>query len=321
METAGRTGYSGAFAATGFHGTVSATAGIMDYLLNILHWLGYVFRSIVEVGILTLMIYSILYFLRGTRAAPVLGGITVVIFLMWVISSWFGLEVIEWLLLKMWALLAISVLVIFQPEIRRALAETGSQLSLSSAAEKNVRETIEVLLDATFYLAERRIGALVVLEQKIGLRAQAETGTAIRAPLSRELLTTFFFPNTPLHDGGVIIKDNEIIAAGCILPLTQDTEMSKSLGTRHRAGVGVTEETDALAIIVSEETGAVSIAYKGRLLRGLNRQRLERHLTNFLFKGREHATAGRLASWLSRLQLDRLARGGAAPEDEEDRTL
>ncbi len=292
----------------------------MSHLLTLLGWLGHFLRVLLEVGLLSIMIYSILYFLRGTKAAPVLGGITVVIFLLWGVSRLLGLEVIEWLLLKMWALLAISVLVIFQPEIRRALAETGSQLSLGHAAEQSAREAVEILLDATFYLAEHRLGALVVLQQKIGMRPLAETGTRINAPLTRELLTTFFFPNTPLHDGGVIIRDNTIVAAGCILPLTQDTEMSKSLGTRHRAGVGVTEETDALAVIVSEETGAVSIAHKGRLLRGLTRQRLERHLSSFLLKGRERGGASRLGSWLGHWRLTGELRDGTDAEEEEQGT-
>jgi diadenylate cyclase len=260
------------------------------------------------------MIYSILYFLRGTRAAPVLSGITIIVFLLSLVSNWLELLVIEWLLMKLWAVMSFAVLVIFQPEIRRALAETGSQLSLQRADEKGVRETIEILLDSVFYLAERRLGALIVLQQKIGMRALAETGTLINAPLSRELLSTFFFPNTPLHDGGVVIRDKAIVAAGCILPLTQDTHMAKSLGTRHRAGVGVTEETDALAIIVSEETGAVSLAYKGRLLRGLSRQRLERHLVNHLWRSRERTAASRLAEWMGRLRLDTNSSGH--PEED-----
>ena len=271
---------------------------VLDYALRFL-------RILLEIGLLTLFIYSILYFLRGTRAAPVLAGMTMVVFVLWIFSDLLGLDVIEWLLMKMWAVLAILVLVIFQPEIRRVLAETGSQLTVPGGESKSVRETIDILLDTAFYLAERRLGALIVIQQKIGMRPLAETGTMINAPLSRELLSTFFFPNTPLHDGGVIVRDNTIVAAGCILPLTRDPDMSKSLGTRHRAGVGVTEETDGLVIIVSEETGAVSLAHKGRLLRGINRQRLERHLDNFLLRNREPVENRKgLAFWLSRLRKD-----------------
>lgn len=269
-----------------------------------------------EIGLLAVFIYSILYFLRGTRAAPVLAGMTMVVFALWIFSGLLGLEVIEWLLLKMWAVLAILVLVIFQPEIRRVLAETGSQLTVPAGESKSIREMIDILLDSAFFLAERRLGALIVIEQKIGTRALAETGTMINAPLSRELLTTFFFPNTPLHDGGVIVKDNTIVAAGCILPLTRDPDMSKSLGTRHRAGVGVTEETDCLVIIVSEETGAVSLAHKGRLLHGVNRQRLERHLGSFLLRNRGAGESRKgLALWFSRFRRE--TNGAETPPDED----
>jgi len=241
-------------------------------------------RGILETGLLALLIYYVLLFMRGTRAMPMLVGISVVYIGLAVLSRLLGLEVIDWLLAKLWTLLAVFVLVIFQPEIRRALAEIGSQQGLMARKGRGVREMIDTVLDSTFYLAERRLGALIVLERKIGLRTLAGTGTVLNAPLTLELLTTVFFPNTPLHDGGVIVRDNRILAAGCILPLTQDPDLAKSLGTRHRAGVGVTEESDAVVVIVSEETGAVSLAYKGRLIRGVNRMRLERHLTYFMLR-------------------------------------
>ena len=181
-----------------------------------------------------------------------------------------------------------------------------------------MREVIDILLDSTYFLAERRLGALIILQQKIGMRAVAETGTIINAPLTRELLTTFFFPNTPLHDGGVVVKNNVIVAAGCILPLTQDPDMSKSLGTRHRAGVGVTEETDGVAIIVSEETGAVSLAHKGRLLRGVSRQRLERHLINFLARDRAGGDRRQISYWMSLLRKES---GKIKSYGEQDETI
>jgi len=248
-------------------------------------------RVALEISILTVIIYSVLYFLRGTRGAPVLAGITVIILLSTLISELLRLEVMRWLLTNMWALLAISVLVIFQPEIRRALAAIGSSQVPQQGAIKRQRQVVDLLVETVFFLADRRIGALMAIQQNIGMRALAETGTYINATLSRELLSTFFFPKTPLHDGGVIIKDDMIIAAGCIFPLTQNPDFSRSIGTRHRAGVGITEETDAVAIIVSEETGSVSLAYKGRLLRGLSRERLERHLANYFTrssKARSH---------------------------------
>jgi len=238
-----------------------------------------------EIGLLTLLIYSALYFIRGTRSSTILAGLTIVIFLLSLLSRALNLEVLGWITMKMWALLAFSILVIFQPEIRRAFALIGSQQSgLLINKRRREKEMIDLLIESTCYLADRRIGALIAVEQNIGTRAYAETGIYIHAPLSSQLLSSIFFPNTPLHDGGVIIKNGEILAAGCIFPLTQSPDMNKSLGTRHRAGVGISEETDAIILIVSEESGSVSLAHKGRLVRGVTKERLKRHLTNFLVK-------------------------------------
>jgi diadenylate cyclase len=255
---------------------------IGSFLLELTAYLKIVF----EIGILAFLLYSALLFVRGTRAVTVMAGIATVIITMSFLSQLLGLEVIDWILAKMWTILTIAVLIIFQPEIRRAFAEIGrqqSRLRLHSNTKRDI-ELISALLDATFYLADRRIGALVAIEQSIGMRAYAETGTPINAPVTSKLISTIFFPNTPLHDGGVIISGDTLIAAGCIFPLTQSTDLSKSLGTRHRAGVGLTEETDAVVIIVSEESGAVSLARRGRLTRGVDKERLRRHLTNYLIK-------------------------------------
>ncbi len=242
-----------------------------------------------EIGILAFLIYTALLFLRGTRAATILAGIVIVILSLSFLSQSLGLEVIDWIVAKIWAILAMSVIIIFQPEIRRAFAEIGrrrSQLGAAGGTRQDM-ELVQTLVDATFYLADRRIGALIAIEQSIGTRAYADTGTHIDAPVTSKLLSTIFFPNTPLHDGGVIVTRNGLLtAAGCIFPLTQSEELSKSLGTRHRAGVGLTEETDAVVIIVSEESGAVSLAHRGRLSRGIGRERLRRHLVNFLVKKR-----------------------------------
>lgn len=258
----------------------------MDPLPTYVHdLLGYL-RIACEVGLLAFMLYSVLYFVRGTRADTILAGLTIAIIATGLLSRFLGLEVIEWLLMKVYTFLALSVLILFQPEIRRAFAELGSRQSKLRAQTGPKRETelIEELLEATFFLADRRIGALIAVEQDIGMRAYAETGTPIDAPVNAKLLSTLFFPNTPLHDGGTIISGNTVTAAGCIFPLTQAPELSKSLGTRHRAAVGVTEETDAVVIVVSEESGAVSLAHKGRLVRGIDPDRLKRHLTNYLVK-------------------------------------
>ncbi len=260
-------------------------------------------RTVAEIAILSFLIYGILLFLRGTRSAPILAGFTILALLLSFFSRALGLEVLEWLLTKMWTLAAISVLIIFQPEIRRAFAEVGSSQSRLRSTSKRERQRVDILTGSAMFLASHRIGALIAIERDIGMRAICETGTMIQAPLSQELLTTFFFPNTPLHDGGVVINGSTIVAAGCIFPLTRDQEHSKNLGTRHRAAVGITEETDAVVIVVSEESGAVSLAYKGRLVRGLNRNRLERHLVKHLVTSRSESKQ-RVAPSLKELQKD-----------------
>ncbi|MBT3378383.1 MAG: TIGR00159 family protein [Lentisphaerae bacterium] len=259
-----------------------------------------------EIGILTFLIYSLLLFVRGTRAVTILVGITIVMMAVGLLSRGLGLEVLDWILVKMWALMALGALIVFQPEIRRALAELGSQQTRLRlyGAPKREKEVINILLEATFFLADHRIGALVAIEQNIGTRAYAETGTPINAPVSAKLLSTLFFPSTPLHDGGVIIRNGRIIAAGCIFPLAQNPDLNSSLGTRHRAAVGLTEETDALAIIVSEESGAVSLAHRGRLIRGINRARLARHLTNYLVKRRLNKSRGLIRRPITELNSD-----------------
>jgi len=259
-----------------------------------------------EIGILTTLIYSALLFVRGTRASPILAGLVILMILLSLLSRMLGLDVMEFILMKTWTFLAVGALIIFQPEIRRAFAELGSQQTRLRGHHKAKREKelITVLLDAAYYLANHRNGALIAIEQNIGTRAIAETGTYINAPVSKELLASVFYPNAPLHDGGVIIHEGLIVAAGCIFPLTQAPDLSKSLGTRHRAGVGITEETDAVAIIVSEESGAVSMAYKGRLIQGVSRHRLERHLTYYLVRKHLARTRGGLVNGIGNLQKE-----------------
>lgn len=241
-------------------------------------------RNAAEVVILFSLIYYILLFLKGTRSATVLTGFAVTALFLTILSNLFGFEVLKWVLSRLWGVAAMLILIIFQPEIRRVFADVGRGPALFINSPRKERQLLDAIINSVFFLADHRIGALIAFQRDIGMRSIAESGTPVRAPLSQELLTTFFFPNTPLHDGGVVIKDDTIIAAGCLFPLTQNTEMCKSLGTRHRAGVGLSEDTDALVVIVSEETGAVSLAYKGRLLRGLSRERLERHFQQHLLK-------------------------------------
>lgn len=241
-------------------------------------------KAALEIGFLYLVIYSSLAFLRGTRGAPILVGLTVIFFLTGMAANWLGLEVLDFLITKVWTILPIVLLIIFQPELRRAFAELGSSQGAFYQTRRRSMEAVETLIDTMYHLGGRKIGALVAIERNIGMRTIAETGTPLDTPLNANLLATIFYPNTPLHDGGVIVKDGRMVAAGCIFPLSQNDEVSRSLGTRHRAGVGITEETDCVTIIVSEETGKVSLAHKGHLVRDVDKERLRRHLTNYLVK-------------------------------------
>ena len=249
-------------------------------------------KILFELFLLSAFIYLVLLFLKGTAKAPYLAGFTIIGIFITLIATVLKLEVVGWLIGQMWAFAALLILIIFQPEIRRAFAELGVRNSMLLKSKKKEKENIQILIDAVFFLAERKIGAILAVEREIGMRFLADSGIYVGAEMSKELLTTFFYPNTPLHDGGVIIRKGMIHSAGCFFPLTQDMTMANLLGTRHRASVGVTEETDCVCIVVSEETGTVSLAYRGRLARGMNRERLERHLNNLLVKGKTSGLAG-----------------------------
>ena len=223
-----------------------------------------------EVLVLAVAYYYVFLFLRGTRGAQVLVGLLIVIVALLGATYFLRLNELNWLLRKLSVYVAIGLLVIFQPEIRRALAELGKQPVFN--VSQQTKSTIGTLVQAILFLADHKVGALIAIERDIGIRGIRETGVKIDSPVVQELLTTIFFPHTPLHDGGVVIKDSRIAAASCIFPLSQQTDLHKSLGTRHRAAIGLTEETDAVVLIVSEETGTISVSYKGRLIRGLDRR-------------------------------------------------
>ena len=246
---------------------------------TILEWIQFT----IQIGLLTGIVYMILLFMKGTRAEPILVGMVITLLTGWFLSQFFGLEVIEWILAKLPALMVFAILIIFQPELRRAFAEIGANPHRLIGTTKNENDTIDALVEASYSLAAKHIGALIAIERDIGLRPYTDAGVKINAPVSAELLITIFYPNTPLHDGAVIIKDGFIASAACFFPLTQ-TQLSRTLGTRHRAGIGITEESDAVVIIVSEEDGNVSLATHGRLVKNIDNERLRRHLTNYLLK-------------------------------------
>jgi diadenylate cyclase len=241
-------------------------------------------QSAIQIGLLSMLIYAALVHLRGTRALGVLAGLMIVMVLGWLLSVALGLEVIGWLLSKVPTLMAFALIIIFQPELRRAFAEIGANPQRLLNPEFEQGDTIDAIMDAAYHLGRRKIGALIAVEREIGMRSIANTGVPLDARLTAELLITIFDGKGPLHDGGVIVKDGMVSAAACVFPLTQQGRLDRNLGTRHRAGVGLSEETDAVVIIVSEERGTVSLACGGTLVEAAEPERLRRHLVNYLIK-------------------------------------
>ncbi|MDI6775045.1 MAG: diadenylate cyclase CdaA [Verrucomicrobiota bacterium] len=234
-------------------------------------------NEVVQVVILWLAYYHIFLFFRGTRGAQALVGLSALILVLIALTQLFNLDALAWILNRFWVVLGFALLVIFQPEIRNALAELGKGRVFALGADN--RTAIDNVIQAVEYLAEHKIGALIAIEREVETKAVQETGIHLGAPLIPELLSSIFFPHTPLHDGGAIVNGNRIVAAGCVFPLSQSMDLQKTLGTRHRAAVGLSEESDAAVVVVSEETGSISVCYRGRLSQGIDGGRLKRFLS------------------------------------------
>ncbi|WP_163971422.1 diadenylate cyclase CdaA [Oceanobacillus halotolerans] len=245
---------------------------------------GYDFLNLLRIGVDIALVWYVLYklimLIRGTKAIQLLKGI-IVVFIVRLLSSVFNLQTIQWITDQAisWGLLVIIIL--FQPELRRALEQLGRGNLFSRSTrseEEQLDQTIEAIIQSCNYMAKRRIGALITIERETGIGDYAETGIQISGKLTHQLLTNIFTPNTPLHDGAVIMKGNEIVAAACYLPLSESPFISKELGTRHRAAMGISEVTDALTIVVSEETGSISCTKNGELHRELDQDTLRKFL-------------------------------------------
>lgn len=237
-------------------------------------------RPALQILILAFGLYWAFRFMRGTRGWPVFIGFMIVLMTVAVVTWVLQLEVLRWILTTSVAVLVVAVLVIFQPELRKMFAELGHLPMFTTVHEQ--REAIEVIIQTVERLAEVRIGALIAIEQNVVLSEAVESGVAVDCEATPEMLETIFFPNNAIHDGGVIIKGDRIMQAACIFPLTQRQDLSKSLGTRHRAAIGLSEETDALVVVVSEETGSISYAHKGQMSRGVSLEDLRALLTSQL---------------------------------------
>jgi diadenylate cyclase len=239
-------------------------------------------RGIVEIILLSVGIYYGYLYFRGTRGAKVLTGLAIVFLTLTLISQLLNLTVIGWIIRSFSVFLAVALVVIFQPELRRALAELGGHPIFSLTTEK--RETVHDLAEAVSQLANKQFGALIAIERDTSIRVYEESGVTLDAEFSIELVLTLFHPKSALHDGGVIVRNGRIAAAACIFPVSQRETLDRSLGLRHRAGLGLTEESDAIAVIVSEETGAISICHRRRIERNFTPESFRKRISELLLQ-------------------------------------
>lgn len=243
-------------------------------------------RAIIDILAVALIFFWLLWVAQGTRATQLIRGLAILIIAVVGAANIFNLTALNWILSRALPALIVAVPIVFQPELRRALEQlghTGSWLRppFSAQPENNLEKTVEEISRATAQLSRHRYGALIVVERETGLQDYVDRGVPLDANLTRQLLINIFYPNSPLHDGAVIVRNDRILAASTVLPLS-DNVTGGQLGTRHRAGIGITEESDAIAVIVSEETGRISVAHNGRLVRDLDQERLGRILRTLL---------------------------------------
>ncbi len=264
--------------------------------------------DILDILVVAFFLYRIYLLIRNTRATALvkglllLGGLTLV-------TGWLQLHALAWILDKLMAVLIVALPIVFQPELRRALEQIGRGKFIRPGAETTETdraEVIDAVAGAAETMAKNHVGALIVFERSTGLDDYIDTGIRIDGVVSREILGNIFIVNTPLHDGAVIIRENRIMAAGCLLPLTKDRSLSSELGTRHRAAIGMSEVADCVVVVVSEETGTISYAYDGHIYRHMDGEGLRNRLRSFLLleQSRADAVSGMIRKW----------RGGKADE-------
>ncbi len=244
------------------------------------------FRAAVDILLIAILIYYLLKLLKGTRGVQMLIAV-LLLFLFYEGARWAQLEMVAWLLTTLLPYFAIALIVLFQPEIRRALSRLGRNLSFGHLVGQSVTPQYDDLVLAAGYFSQNRIGGLIVIERDVGLRTYIESGISLDANLSYDLLISIFRPGAPLHDGAVILQGDRICAAACFLPLSLNPMISNQLGTRHRAAIGVTEESDAVAVVVSEETGAISLANAGSIEINLTTDQLQERLIELTGRRRQ----------------------------------
>jgi diadenylate cyclase len=248
-------------------------------------------RDLADIIVVSILIYELLKLIRGTRAVQMAVGGTLLGGLFYG-SRWLHLETVNWLIRNFAGYIVFAVIVLFQSDIRRALAHFGrAPFFRYFARTESVDDSVEELVVAAGLLASQRVGAIIAIERQIGLRSYIEGGIRLDAVLTYDLLQSIFLPTSPLHDGAVIVQDDRVAAAACFLPLTVNPRLSKELGSRHRAAIGLTEENDAVAIVVSEETGSISLVVDGQIERGLDRDTLRARLQSLILQREDRVPA------------------------------
>lgn len=270
---------------------------------------GFGVSDVIDVVIVAFVVYKIIGFIRETRAEQLAKGLIFLIVAMFV-SKWLDLYTLNWILDKTMEVGLVALVVVFQPELRRGLEYIGrSKLITKQFSQMNkekVKEVTSILVKSVDYFSAHKIGALIIIERETTLNDIAETGTVLNADVTTELLGNIFYEGAPLHDGAAIIRGEKVFAAGCVLPLTQNKNLSKELGTRHRAGIGITENSDAVSLIVSEESGIISIAIDGKLSRFLDLKTVEKTLLNLYLSqsDTENKKPMNFMNWLRRAEQD-----------------
>ncbi|WP_214742335.1 MULTISPECIES: diadenylate cyclase CdaA [unclassified Exiguobacterium] len=256
------------------------------------HWYDYL-NDVLDIVVVTYVIYKLMMIVRGTKAVQLIKGISIIL-VSWFLSGFFGLKTLQFLLNQVITYGLLGIIIIFQPELRRGLEHLGRTSNLfgrtGTSDEEQQRQMIEAIVSSAQYMSKRRIGALIAIERDTGLNEYVETGIRMDSHITSQLIINLFIPNTPLHDGAMIIQDGKIAAAACYLPLSESPHIDKALGTRHRAAIGVSEVTDSVTLTVSEETGAVSLAIAGRLYRELDEEALRSKLIQELVIEEKEAT-------------------------------
>jgi diadenylate cyclase len=259
------------------------------WLFELVRWPTLAWSDVLDIAVVSVVIYEVLTSIRGTRAVQMALGSGIVVGLFY-LSRWWHLQTVNWLIRNLVGYIVFAAIVLFQSDIRRTLAHIGRAPFFRYLLKtESAEETIEELTVAATQLSTQRTGAIIILERQIGLRNYIEAGLPLDATLTYDLLVSIFQKDSPLHDGAVIVQDDRVAAAACFLPLTVNPQLARNLGTRHRAAIGLTEENDAVAIIVSEETGAISVALEGQIERGLDADRLRRRLRSLILSRRPSA--------------------------------